>query len=1258
MKTIQRLFIALLTALLLSSVCSRAEDIDIYSGNTSTTVGLPNVLIILDNSANWNSPFTNEKSALVNTVNGLNNTVNIGLMMFAETGGGNDNVDGSYVRFGIRSMNTTNKTALANMVNGLDILNDKSNNAVYGLTMREAYLYYAGLPSVSGFGKVKRDYAGNTVNNPLAANLAGNPFTSAGSTTYVSPVSDGCQKNFIIFISNGPANDNASATSTATSALSTAGGSTTTIALNPNGSQSNIADEWAKFLSNNDVNSTVAGTQTIRTYTVDVNPGTTGQGPDHTALLKSMAAQGKGKYFAVTGDSTAISKALLSILNEIQAVNSVFSSSSLPVSVNAQGTYLNQIYMGMFRPDEGGAPRWLGNLKQYQFAYVGGSSALTLADSQVPPQSAISSGGTGFISPNAISFWTTKDTSVQPDSSGGFWINQPSGAGGGFDLSDGELVEKGGAAQVLRLANLNNTYTAAPASTTNPRKLYTYFSNAQLSATANAFDSSNASITDAQLGTGTRSVTLTSAAAILATSFTPNTGSAPATIAITSFSKPSAVVTATVASTAALTSGVTQIKVSTTNSKYDCSACVITIVDATHFTYTGQNGGGTVPAGVTANILANFVNVSKTAHLMPVGQNMTISNCTTHTTLNGTDATVSSVTGVDLFVIATSVNLGSVAVDTTCRYAPKIATATSANHGFANGDTVTISGAAVAGYNLTVPITVIDTNTFTYQYTATAPLAASSATATGSTTKTNLTQWVRGFDNNGDEAGPGSAVSNVRPSIHGDVLHSRPTVINYGGSTGVVVYYGGNDGVYRAINGNQTGTGAGSELWGFIPTEFFGKLKRQHDNSPLLQLPSTPSGITPTPQRKDYFADGSTGVYQVLNADATTSTAYIYLAMRRGGRLMYALDVSTPSNPQYLWKKTNTGDFAELGQTWSQPKVTLVKGYSNPVLIFGAGYDPAQDNQPPTANTMGRGIFIVDAITGAMVWEAVPSCSGITAACKAVSGMVYSIPSDLTLLDRNSDGKIDRLYATDTGGNVWRVDLEPSAGFAPANWNVTKLAALGCNGGTCASGTTPRKFFYPADVISTNAYDAVLIGSGDREHPMFADGSYGVTNRFYMLKDISGNDGTGTVTTETNLFDATSTPYADTLNGYYVTLGTGEKVVNAPTTVAGYTYFGTNTPIDPATVASCSTNLGIAKGYKLSPFTGVDTSVVYDGGGLPPTAVAGLVDVNGKIETFCIGCGGDTACVGSDCKTAIGAGPPTIDVSSRRHRGYWYIQGK
>ncbi len=394
--------------------------------------------------------------------------------------------------------------------------------------------------------------------------------------------------------------------------------------------------------------------------------------------------------------------------------------------------------------------------------------------------------------------------------------------------------------------------------------------------------------------------------------------------------------------------------------------------------------------------------------------------------------------------------------------------------------------------------------------------------------------------------------------------------------------------------------------------------------------------------------------------------------------------MTDPANPKFLWKKSNTDSgFSELGQTWSQPKVVFVKGHTNPVLIFGAGYDnTTQVFEPPKPDTMGRGIFVLDAITGALVWSAQPSCS---APCLTVPGMNYSIPADITLMDRDRDGKIDRLYATDVGGNVWRVDTERAFSGTPDTWGVTKLAALGCDSGTCAADITPRKFFYPPEVITTTKYDAVFAGSGDREHPLYADpakfpqAAYSVTNRLYMLKDLNNTSKDATTIfqptiTEAALFDATIKVYDNTLSGYYLTLcntkdspskpttcPTGEKVVNAPTVTAGYVYFATNQPQVPSP-NSCPT-LGTARGYSVNPFTGVYTSIEYEGGGLPPTAVSGVVNIVNADGTttpvpFCIGCGGNTECVGSGCTSAVGGARPAIDVSTSRKRTYWYIENK
>ena len=51
------------------------------------------------------------------------------------------------------------------------------------------------------------------------------------------------------------------------------------------------------------------------------------------------------------------------------------------------------------------------------------------------------------------------------------------------------------------------------------------------------------------------------------------------------------------------------------------------------------------------------------------------------------------------------------------------------------------------------------------------------------------------------------------------------------------------------------------------------------------------TGLTPTPQPKSYFFDGSIGGYQERNGNAVDKM-WIYPSMRRGGRMVYAFDVT------------------------------------------------------------------------------------------------------------------------------------------------------------------------------------------------------------------------------------------------------------------------------------------------------------------------------------------------------------------------------
>jgi type IV pilus assembly protein PilY1 len=470
-----------------------AEDIDLFVQPTTGSTDLPNVLIIVDNTANWGrnvggqAIWINEQDAIVDTLSALPpDRFRIGLMLFNETGGSNNSVGGGYIRAAIRDMNASNKAKYAALFSSLDVSTDRSSNGKAGLAMAEAWRYFKGQAPYAGNGKVKTDYAnntsGSTQSNAVYA-LAGNALNSKNGSPYNSPLTDGsCAGNYIIYISNGAAQDSASDIATGAAMLTAAAASegianaTTTIPLSPSGSQANLADEWAHFMEQSSL--------AVKTYTVDVDKITTGQGPGWSKLLQSIAID-ESRYFSVTSGNggAEIASAIGEALSEIQAVNSVFASVTLPVSINTQGTFLNQVYIGMFRPDSSTAPLWTGNLKQYKLGIVSGALRTLDADDDLAINSL-----TGFITECARSFWTptTVDTYWSFNAQGGCLAVPNSNAS---NFPDGNIVEKGGQAYRLRSSTTRTLQTCD-----------TTFGDCT---TLTTFDENNNDVTSALLGAAT-----------------------------------------------------------------------------------------------------------------------------------------------------------------------------------------------------------------------------------------------------------------------------------------------------------------------------------------------------------------------------------------------------------------------------------------------------------------------------------------------------------------------------------------------------------------------------------------------------------------------------------------------------------------------------------------------------------------------------------------------------------------------------------
>jgi len=379
-----------------------------------------------------------------------------------------------------------------------------------------------------------------------------------------------------------------------------------------------------------------------------------------------------------------------------------------------------------------------------------------------------------------------------------------------------------------------------------------------------------------------------------------------------------------------------------------------------------------------------------------------------------------------------------------------------------------------------------------------------------------LIQFVHGYDSYTPITEKGKTALKKRKWILGAIVNSRPLVIPYENGKSVI-FAGANDGMLHAFD-----DATGEELWGFIPSEFLSGLRNMTRGSDLK-----------------YSVDGSPKAY------VAESRKILVFGLRRGGTHYYSLDVTDPVNPKLLWEiGPETVGYSEMGQSWSTPHFGWIKhGTGGRVACFvGGGYDDNQDKRTVTADDKkGRAVYVVDLLTGEQIWRWDYSRD---------PRMKYSIPSDISRVDTNGDGYIDRLYVGDTEGLMWRFDIKDPD---PNAWSgkIVFNSNISVGGGR-------RKIFYPPDVTLEKGYEMVFFGTGDREHP----NDKNVTNRFHALKDR----GLNATLTEDNLEDVTnglSTPeQIAKKEGWFVSLeaNRGEKVTGGTVVGYGTVYFTTFAP--------------------------------------------------------------------------------------------------
>lgn len=434
--------------------------------------------------------------------------------------------------------------------------------------------------------------------------------------------------------------------------------------------------------------------------------------------------------------------------------------------------------------------------------------------------------------------------------------------------------------------------------------------------------------------------------------------------------------------------------------------------------------------------------------------------------------------------------------------------------------------------------------------------------------------------------------------VLGDSMHGRPVVLDYGHQHRKQdrrILLATNAGMLHLFSDN---TNILDESWAFAPEEF---LSRRTDDI----------------RHKSYALDGELSLFHDdVDEDGIIEAAegdrlWLFFGVRQGGRSYYAMDLTDPDHPALKWKingNDTSSDFALLGESWSVPQLAYISANNGanqkrtPVVIIGGGKAATDNTGSVNFKGSGRAIYIIDAESGRKLFSVSPENSSLT---NLQAPFYYSIPASVALLDSDLDGFDDRLYVGDTGGNVWRLDMNGSF----ADWQISKLASLGGSADIAAadadssSPSSSTLHFFGQPVIARSLLrvklgekatadvpaDWVLLGSGNRDEVIAQ-----TSNRYYALPDrqvmpYTKHDPIPAPLSDKDLHQAYSQKAAHQpsdvfMHGWYIDVAKAQIFGNGYV-IAGNVWFTSFTPTAKTGVTD-SISIGTTRLYQIELVTG------------------------------------------------------------------------
>jgi hypothetical protein len=343
--------------------------------------------------------------------------------------------------------------------------------------------------------------------------------------------------------------------------------------------------------------------------------------------------------------------------------------------------------------------------------------------------------------------------------------------------------------------------------------------------------------------------------------------------------------------------------------------------------------------------------------------------------------------------------------------------------------------------------------------------------------------------------------------------------------------------------------GTGEELWAFIPANLLPRLK----NNLLARL-----NRVRTTDNNQAYVDASPALADVYMNGAWRTV--LLSAEGNGGDTVFALDVTDPNQPNFLWEFADP----QLFRSRSSPSIAKIgrivhNGTAKWVAFFVSGNDDRYDR------TQFPSVYMIDIANGQLLSRIMLDCEP-----SGIGGVPSGQPA---VIDSDGNGYIDRFYIGTDKGYLYKVNIPDD----PSNlkYSISQCVINRSYYSQASSTEVPydRRYqpIYGSPVVSVdnsvnesgNIDYKVLIFYGTGDSPYYAEDINMSGTRYYFLAYIDQTE------------KGACNDSLVSLDWFYE-LPEGHRVFTSAFSAAGLIYFGTSTADteDPCAENSVNNNNG------------------------------------------------------------------------------------